>query len=85
MFEKDERVISEAHGSVHASTSLVPRLPSPGNEKRAKTEGSLVEFKARAPLPLLRLSGRARIKDRSGPHQRSRRANFDAGPATKTE
>ncbi len=41
--------------------SLVPRLPSPGYEKRAKTEGSLVEFKSRAPLPLLRLSGRARI------------------------
>ncbi len=34
--------------------SLVPRLPSPGYEKRAKTEGqgSLVEFKSRAPLPL---------------------------------
>ncbi len=45
--------------------SLVPRLPSPGNEKRAKTEGSLVEFKSRAPLPLLRLSGRVRIKGRS--------------------
>ncbi len=44
--------------------SLVPRLPSPGNEKRAKTEGSLVEFKSCAPLPLLRLSGRAHIKDR---------------------
>ncbi len=39
--------------------SLVPRLPSPGNEKRAKTEGSLVEFKSRAPLPLLHLTGHA--------------------------
>ncbi len=43
--------------------SLVPRLPSPGNEKRAKTAGSLVNFKSRAPLPLLRFSGRAHIKD----------------------
>ncbi len=60
--------------------SLVPRLPSPGNEKRAKTEGSLVEFKSRAPLPF----------EWPGPHQRShqsslRRATFDAGPDTQTE
>ncbi len=51
--------------ALYSISSLVPRLPSPGNENRAKTEGSLVEFKSRAPLPLLHLSGRARIKERS--------------------
>ncbi len=33
---------------VQQLANLVPRLPSPGNEKRAETEGSPVKFKSRA-------------------------------------
>ncbi len=41
---QDERIKKNmTENFVYHIASLVPRLPSPGNEKRAKTEGSLVE------------------------------------------